>query len=99
MSTTTASPAHAVLPTGLDFDTDADRVNAAMRLTMTAERAPGLRRTFANARLDFVAAVMKMDAAEGVPGRHNLQEQANVETALRAMGQALADYARGEVAK
>ncbi|WP_311245378.1 MULTISPECIES: hypothetical protein [unclassified Microbacterium] len=99
MSTLTTPPARAVLATGVDFNTDADRINASMRLTVTSEHAPQLRRAAADARLDYVAAVMAMDAAESIPGRHNLQEQADVETALRALGQALADYARGEAAE
>lgn len=99
MSTITAAPKSAIVPTGVDFDTDANRINSSMRLTITGEHAPELRRAAANARLDYVAAVMAMDAAEGIPGRHNLQEQANVEISLRALGQALADYARGEVAE
>lgn len=76
--------------------TELGRVNATYRLSVMSQRHPQLQRAAAEARLDFVAAVISMDDADGVPGRHNLQEQADVEQKLRAYGQALADLVRGE---
>ncbi|WP_154096788.1 hypothetical protein [Microbacterium testaceum] len=71
-------------------------MNATYRLSILSQRHPQLQRAAARARLDFVAAVIATGDADGVPGRHNLQEQADVEQKLRVYGQALADMVRGE---
>lgn len=76
--------------------TELGRVNATYRLSILSQRHPQLQRAAARARLDFVAAVIATGDADGVPGRHNLQEQADVEQKLRVYGQALADMVRGE---
>lgn len=82
-----------------DPDVEAARVGAVFRLATAGEQHPALKRAASNARLDFTAAVMAMDEAEGVPGRHNLKEQADVNAALQAYGQALADLIRGEASQ
>lgn len=92
IQTSTAPSAEPIV----DLDREAARVGAAFRLATTGERSPELKHASSMARLDLVAAIIAMDEADDVPGRHNLQEQADVEAALRAYGQALADLVRGE---
>lgn len=82
----------------IDLGVEARRVQATARLAFAREMHPDLYHETAAARLDLAAAIIAMDEAEDVPGRHNLQEQADVEQALRAYGQALADLIRGEAA-
>jgi len=82
----------------IDLGVEARRVQATARLAFARETHPELYRASAAARLDLAAAIIAMDEAEDIPGRHNLQEQADVEQALRAYGQALADLIRGEAA-
>ena len=77
-------------------ETEAARMNATFALVTSGGEHPELRRAAATARLDLAAAILAMDAAEGIHGRHNLHEQMAVEAALRAYGQALADQLRGE---
>lgn len=72
------------------------RVSATLRLAFARKQHPDLIRAEAEVRLDVAAAIMAMDEAEDVPGRHNLGEQVAVEVALRAYGRALADLVRGE---
>lgn len=88
MSTSTAAPDH--------LATDALRVQAISQLAFAREQYPDLGRAEASARLDLAAAIIAMDEAEDVPGRHNLQQQLNVNNALHAYGQAIADLIRGE---
>lgn len=75
---------------------DMEHTGAAFRLTFTSEFHPELRDAEAQARIALAAAIIKMDAAEGIPGRHNLDEQVAVERATQAYAQALADLVRGE---
>ena len=81
-----------------DLGQEAYRVQATYRLAFARGTHPELHRAMADARLDLAAAIIQMDEAGDVPGRHNLQEQAAVEHALRAFGQAFADLIRGEAA-
>lgn len=72
------------------------RIGAVARLAFARKQNPDLVRAEAAARVDLAAAIMAMDEAEDIPGRHNLNEQVAVEAALRAYGHALADLIRGE---
>lgn len=82
--------------TGELSEQNACRVQALFRLAMARESHPELHRAMASARIDLAAAIIAMDEAEDIPGRHNLHEQAAVNEALAAYGQALADLIRGE---
>lgn len=73
------------------------RIDAIARLAFTRGTHPELSRAEASARVDLAAAIMAMDEAADVPGRHNMQEQAAVEVAVRAYADALAALVRGEV--
>jgi hypothetical protein len=81
---------------GVDLEAEGERVNATMRLAFSKIKSPELHKASAKARLDYVAALIAMDEAEYLPGRHNLNEQAAVEAALRVYGQSIADLIRGE---
>ena len=72
------------------------RVGATFRLTMMRDLVPELKKAEAAARLDLAAAIIAMDVAADIPGRHNLSEQVTVEDAREAYGHALADLLRGE---
>lgn len=78
------------------FPDEAAVVVATYRLAMHREQYPGLKRVESTARLYLAAAIIAMDEAENQPGRHSLQEQAEVERAKDAYAQALADLLRGE---
>lgn len=82
--------------TSPEMSSDAAAVAATYRLAMHRERHPGLKRAESTARLHLAAAIIAMDEAESQPGRHSLQEQAEVERAKDAYAQALADLLRGE---
>jgi len=75
---------------------EAARVGAAFRLVNSGEQSPELKHASSMARLDLVAAIIAMDEAEDVPGRHHLQEQADVKQALQGYGQAIANLVRSE---
>lgn len=72
------------------------RVNAMYRLGTNIGLHPVLAHKTAEARLDLAAAIIAMDESEGVPGRHNLNEQQAVNEALVAYGDSLASLIRGE---
>lgn len=72
------------------------RVGAVSRLAFARKQHPELVKAEAQARVNLAAAIMAMDEAADQPGRHNLFEQAAVETALQEFGRALADLVRGE---
>lgn len=74
----------------------AEEVATAFTLAVMTGDHPELRRAEARARLRLAAAIKTMDAAQSVPGRHDLHEQAAVEQASRAYTQALADLVRGD---
>lgn len=78
------------------FPDEATAVAATYRLAMHREQYPGLKRVESTARLYLAAAIIAMDEAENQPGRHSLQEQAEVERAKDAYAKALADLLRGE---
>lgn len=75
------------------------RIDAIARLAFARGTHPELNRAEASARVDLAAAIMAMDEAADVPGRHNMQEQAAVETAIRAYANALAALVRGEASE
>lgn len=75
------------------------RIDAVARLAFARGTHPELNRAEASARVDLAAAIMAMDEAADVPGRHNMQEQAEVERAIRAYADALADLVRGEASE
>lgn len=75
---------------------DAGRVQAIVRLAFARMQHPELSRREAEARLDLAAAIIAMDEAEDRVGRHNLHEQAAVNSAQLALGEAIADLIRGE---
>lgn len=85
-----------VITESLDLGIEARRVQATARLAFARETHPELHRALASARLDLAVAIIAMDETEDIPGRHNLQEQAAVNSALLAFGQAMADLIRGE---
>lgn len=68
---------------------------AELRLSIATERNPALARSEQGARIQLADAIMRMAATEGLPGRHNLNEQAAVEVALQVYGQTLAELLRG----
>lgn len=68
---------------------------ASARLKVAGDVHPKLAEDEAKARVQLAAAILRMDDAEGLPGRHNLNEQAAVEVALQVYGQALAELIRG----
>lgn len=78
--------------------TESERISAIARLAFARQRHTDLSRAEAAARVELAAAIMVMDEAADVAGRHNLAEQAAVNVALTAYGQALADLIRGETA-
>lgn len=69
-------------------------LDAALLLSGTEERHPGLRKAEARARLDLVAAIIAMDQAKATGG--SLQAQVAVENTLMAYGNALANLIRGD---
>ena len=71
-------------------------VQAVSRLAFARKQHPDLIKSEAKARVQLAAAIIAMDEAADVPGRHNLQEQASVNVALQVYGQTLADLLRGE---
>lgn len=77
-------------------DTGLALVDVTYRLTRHRSAFPELARAEAAARQQLASEIMAMDAAEDIPGRHNLHEQAAVEVALRTYGDALADLVLGE---
>lgn len=78
-----------------DTAREADRLAAIVTLSCAAECHPRLRRAERSARLDLAAAITAMDEAERTTAT-SLAEQAAVEMALHAYGQALADLLRGD---
>lgn len=72
------------------------RLGAVYRLAVMREHYRELSRAAQEAHNDLAAAIMAMDEAAGIEGRHNLQEQAAVEAAKNAHAQALANLLRGE---
>lgn len=72
------------------------RIGAVSRLAFARKQHPELVKAEAQARVNLAAAIMAMDEAADQEGRHNLFEQAAVETALQEFGRALADLVRGE---
>lgn len=80
----------------LDLEVESRRVQATARLAFARKLHPELGRAAATARLDFVAAILAMDEAADIPHRNTLGEQAVVEEAMMAYGQALASLVRGE---
>lgn len=72
------------------------KIQAVSRLAFARTTFPELRKAEAEARLVLAAAIIAMDDAGGLPGRHNLYEQELVNTALAEYGQALANLIRGE---
>ena len=68
---------------------------AVVRLAFARKQRPLLVRAEAGARVKLAAAIIAMDEADQ-PGRHNFVEQAAVNEALTAYGDALADLIRGE---
>lgn len=77
---------------------EAARVGATARLAFARQQHPELVRAEAQARLDLAAAIMAMDDAADLPGRHNFNEQVAVEQAKDHYAAALADLVRGEAA-
>lgn len=69
---------------------------AVMRLAFAREQHPGLRLRLARANVALAAAIIAMDNAADIPGRHNFAEQVAFNDALEGYGQALADMLRGE---
>ena len=77
--------------------TEEQRVGAVHRLAFAREQHPELSRRLAEAKVELAAAIIAMDEAADIPGRHNLHEQAAVETMTQRYAQALADLVRGDV--
>lgn len=96
VSTSAAPGAAEAVPAPDASSVEAQRQNAVHRLALAHQSNPALYRAQARARVDLAAAILAMDDAAAVPGRHNLNEQLAVENALTAYGQALANLLRGE---
>lgn len=75
---------------------EAMRVQAVYRLATMRRARPDLGRAEASARVQLAAAILVMDEAADKPGRHNLQEQQQVNQCMEVYAQALADLLRGE---
>lgn len=71
-------------------------VSGAFRVGMMRERHPELSKKLARAQYLLAAAIIAMDDAEDIPGRHNLQEQMAVERLMIEYAATLADLVRGE---
>lgn len=96
IETTTIEPAVPAASPIPDLSVEGARVVAVAQLEFARKKYPELSRAAATARLDLVAAIIAMDEAEDIPGRHNLNEQLAVETALRDYGNAVAALIRGD---
>ena len=96
VATVSSNPADPVELTEEETAIEMSRIGAMSRLAFARKQSPELVRAEAQARVDLAAAIMAMDEAEGIPGRHNFIEQANVEIASRKLLFALADLIRGE---
>lgn len=71
-------------------------IGAVALLALNRVKFPELSAAESRAKADLADAIVKMDMAEDIPGRHDLQEQVEVNRLLIEYGNALAALLRGE---